>query len=145
VRREELRQWTATVSKLLGHSEIATTLRTYAHAIEGAGREAVRGIDQQLARVVASGAIYQSQLPHGNRMATDAPKARVLPLKSGAGGGNRTRDSCLEGKGITIMQRPHTAGCRRRSSIWSAIYPAIRRFASMPPIYPPCGTRSIYC
>ena len=25
----------------------------------------------------------------------------------GAGGGNRTRDSCLEGKGITIMQRPH--------------------------------------
>lgn len=24
----------------------------------------------------------------------------------GAGGGNRTRDSCLEGKGITTMQRP---------------------------------------
>ena len=26
----------------------------------------------------------------------------------GAGGGNRTRDSCLEGKGITIMQRPRS-------------------------------------
>jgi hypothetical protein len=28
----------------------------------------------------------------------------------GAGGGNRTRDSCLEGKGITIMQRPRSVG-----------------------------------
>lgn len=26
----------------------------------------------------------------------------------GAGGGNRTRDSCLEGKGITIMQHPRS-------------------------------------
>jgi hypothetical protein len=31
----------------------------------------------------------------------------------GAGGGNRTRNSCLEGKGITIMQRPHIVADRR--------------------------------
>jgi integrase len=40
----------AIVSKLLGHSEITTTLRTYAHTIEGAGRDAVRKIDDQLDR-----------------------------------------------------------------------------------------------
>jgi integrase len=51
----------ATVSKLLGHSEITTTLRTYAHAVEGAGRDAVRGIDEQLARVAATGQSAQLQ------------------------------------------------------------------------------------
>ncbi len=36
-------------------------------------------------------------------------KATSMAAKqSGAGGGNRTRDSCLEGKGITIMQRPRS-------------------------------------
>jgi hypothetical protein len=33
----------------------------------------------------------------------------------GAGGGNRTRDSCLEGKGITTMQRPRRCGPSTRS------------------------------
>ena len=38
----------------------------------------------------------------------------LIPSKNlGAGGGNRTRDSCLEGKGITIMQRPR---CRQVSA-----------------------------
>lgn len=50
----------ATVSKLLGHSEITTTLRVYAHGIEGSGKEAVRKIDEQIARA------------QGNRMATAA-------------------------------------------------------------------------
>jgi integrase len=58
----------ATVSKLLGHSEITTTLRTYAHMIKGQGKDAVRKIDEQLAKA------------YGNRMATeeapDAKKAR---------------------------------------------------------------------
>jgi hypothetical protein len=36
-------------------------------------------------------------------------RAALTPyLRIGAGGGNRTRDSCLEGKGITIMQRPRS-------------------------------------
>ncbi len=39
----------------------------------------------------------------------------AMSLKSGAGGGNRTRDSCLEGKGITIMQRP------RRRRWWAGL------------------------
>ena len=41
----------------------------------------------------------------------------------GAGGGNRTRDSCLEGKGITIMQRPRSVASftkRRRVSLCDA-------------------------
>ncbi len=35
----------ATVSKLLGHSAITTTLRVYAHTISGSGRSAVGAID----------------------------------------------------------------------------------------------------
>jgi hypothetical protein len=66
--------------------------RTYAHVIEGAGRAAVRGIDEQLTKANAN---------RGGKK----PKIAVI---RGAGGGNRTRDSCLEGKGITIMQRPQT-------------------------------------
>jgi integrase len=50
------------VSKLLGHSDITTTLRTYAHTIKGAGKDAVRKIDEQLAKA------------HGNRMATAGAK-----------------------------------------------------------------------
>ena len=53
-------------------------------------------------------------------------------LKSGAGGGNRTRDSCLEGKGITIMQRPRSLQTSERdgahpsqrcapSSMWAGL------------------------
>jgi integrase len=49
----------ATVSKLLGHSEITTTLRVYAHTIKDCGKEAVLKIDEQLAKA------------HGNRMATE--------------------------------------------------------------------------
>jgi len=52
----------AVVSKLLGHSEITTTLKTYAHTIKGAGRDAVRKIDEQLAKA------------DGNRMATAGVK-----------------------------------------------------------------------
>lgn len=48
----------ATVSKLLGHSDITTTLRVYTHVIEGSGKEAARKIDEQLSRA------------QGNRMAT---------------------------------------------------------------------------
>jgi integrase len=51
----------ATVSKLLGHSAITTTLRVYTHALQGAGKAAVRNIDTQLAKA------------HGNRMATAEP------------------------------------------------------------------------
>ena len=48
-------------------------------------------------------------------MATEALKKRPRrPLEHGAGGGNRTRDSCLEGKGITIMQRPRSSAFLRR-------------------------------
>jgi integrase len=51
----------ATVSKLLGHSEITTTLRVFTHALQGAGKAAVLNIDLQLAKA------------HGNRMATEEP------------------------------------------------------------------------
>ncbi len=37
---------------------------------------------------------------------SDKEKPVVTGSLIGAGGGNRTRNSCLEGKGITIMQRP---------------------------------------
>jgi hypothetical protein len=45
-------------------------------------------------------------LPARTRFRQSSSIAAVRVRKSGAGGGNRTRDSCLEGKGITIMQRP---------------------------------------
>jgi len=58
----------AIYSELYGadaHSEITTTLRTYAHTIKGAGKDAVRKIDEQLAKA------------YGNRMATaEAPDAQ---------------------------------------------------------------------
>jgi hypothetical protein len=54
---------------------------------------------------------------YGNRMATaEDSTCKTLRYRafSGAGGGNRTRDSCLEGKGITTMQRPrHSASSLR--------------------------------
>ncbi len=59
----------------------------------------------------------------------------------GAGGGNRTRDSCLEGKGITIMQRPRRGGqgwiavisamllpCAAVARTWSRLAPADEYF-----------------
>ncbi len=55
----------------------------------------------------------------GNRMATVARRQQKWPTNTaarGAGGGNRTRDSCLEGKGITTMQRPRHCGHLRGSA-----------------------------
>ena len=43
---------------------------------------------------------------HGLDLDQGIKKSLCLQASSGAGGGNRTRDSCLEGKGITTMQRP---------------------------------------
>ena len=126
----------ATVSKLLGHSEITTTLRVYAHTIEDSGKEAVCKIDEQLAKA------------YGNRMATGRPgnkKSLIRQASSGAGGGNRTRNSCLEGKGITIMQRPRLAPAwLARSSfppaaLWHCIAPA-KRGPIASTRRRPCGT-----
>ena len=57
-------------------------------------------------------AIHGGSTDNAEVKAAFAP-ARALQAKNpvvtvffGAGGGNRTRDSCLEGKGITTMQRP---------------------------------------
>jgi len=47
------------VSKPLRHSEITTTLRTYAHTIKGAGKDAVRKIDEQMARAQNGGVVQQ--------------------------------------------------------------------------------------
>ncbi len=51
--------------------------------------------------------------PQSCRLDKTAPITRSH-CRHGAGGGNRTRDSCLEGKGITIMQRP-----RNRHRWWA--------------------------
>lgn len=38
------------VSRILGHKDIATTLRTYAHALPGAGKSAADKMDEVLSR-----------------------------------------------------------------------------------------------
>ena len=57
--------------------------------------------------VIGASRFCVARQPNGNRRGFEqCKKARMLQAFSGAGGGNRTRDSCLEGKGITTMQRP---------------------------------------
>ena len=54
---------------------------------------------------------------HGLDLDQGIKKSLCLQASSGAGGGNRTRDSCLEGKGITTMQRPQIGQGWIRTSV----------------------------
>jgi L-amino acid N-acyltransferase YncA len=62
----------------------------------------------------------------------------VLYQWLGAGGGNRTRDSCLEGKGITTMQRPQRSRSPLRApapNTYEFRSPRTKRLSDMPESY----------
>jgi hypothetical protein len=67
---------------------------------------------------------------------------------AGAGGGNRTRDSCLEGKGITTMQRPQKwwAGLdsNQRSAFARQVYSLVP-LTARPPTHESADQGTIPC
>jgi integrase len=91
----------ATVSKILGHSKVSTTLGIYAHAMESAKARALASIDNRLARAktvenvplaATAGEAFDHRettasalvpAPNGNRMATAAGLS-VLSIGGGA-------------------------------------------------------------
>ena len=118
-RREAQAHDPAAIAKLLA----TRSLRNHDHAAplhtRAAGRRKSRRAQHRHATRESA------RQPNGNRGASGHKKSPISRAKFGAGGGNRTRDSCLEGKGITIMQRPRPSRFtkRRRASLQERVPP----------------------